>query len=249
MSSPWFVHGTVKNLDARWRLFCFPFAGGSGYEFRTWGEQLPGVEVLGVFYPGRASRYTTPLIDNLEEMVASIEHELADYMDKPFAFFGHSLGALIAFELTRRLRGRGSAVPELLFVSACDAPHLLPKLPLVHHLPDNEFLEAIKAFGGMPEAVLADQELLAMMLPILRADIKMLETYKFKEEEPLAMPLYAAGGSTDEVVGREKLLAWERYTADHWEVQFFNGGHFFNRKEDVGPFFGYLWTALDKSLR
>ncbi len=182
-------------------------------------------------------------------MVASIEHELADYMDKPFAFFGHSLGALIAFELTRRLRGRGSAVPELLFVSACDAPHLLPKLPLVHHLPDNEFLEAIKAFGGMPEAVLADQELLAMMLPILRADIKMLETYKFKEEEPLAMPLYAAGGSTDEVVGREKLLAWERYTADHWEVQFFNGGHFFNRKEDVGPFFGYLWTALDKSLR
>jgi medium-chain acyl-[acyl-carrier-protein] hydrolase len=124
---------------------------------------------------------------------------------------------------------------------------LLPKPPIVHHLPDNEFLEAIKEFGGMPEAVLAHQELLAMALPILRADIKILETYSYQEEEPLAVPLYAAGGSADEVVGRENLLAWERHTAERWEVQFFNGGHFFNRQGDVGPFFDYLRTALSGS--
>lgn len=244
MGSSWFVHGTKQNLQAPLRLFCFPFAGGSGHEFRTWGERLPGVEVIGVMYPGRGSRYKTPLIDNLDDMVTALENELAGYQDKPFAFFGHSLGALIAFELTRRLRRLGSAVPQLLCVSACDAPHLLPVPPLIHNLPDDDFLGAIRDFGGTPEAVFEHEELMAMLLPILRADLKVLETYQYEAEAPLAIPLHVLGGAEDTVVLRENLLAWETYTTARWQAQFFNGGHFYIREGDNGRFFDYLRSMI-----
>jgi surfactin synthase thioesterase subunit len=227
------------------RLFCFPFAGGSGHEFRLWGERLPAVEVVGVMYPGRASRYKSPLIDDLNEMAAALENELAGYQDKPFAFFGHSLGALIAFELARRLRRAGSAVPELLCVSACDAPHLLPVPPLIHDLPDKEFIEAIQSFGGTPDAILNNRELLAIMLPILRADLKILETYSYRDEAPLAIPLYAAGGTADTVVPGENVLAWEEHAAGRWESRFFSGGHFYLREENNGPLLAYLRSILN----
>jgi medium-chain acyl-[acyl-carrier-protein] hydrolase len=238
----------MKNLAAEWRLFCFPFAGGSGHEFRMWGERLPGIEVMGVMYPGRASRYTTPLIDNLDEMVTTLENELADFQDKPFAFFGHSLGGLIAFELTRRLRRAGSAVPRLLFVSACDAPHLLPIPPILHNLSNDDFVEAIRKFGGTPEAIFAHEELMAMMLPILRADLKVLEIYKHQLEEPLNMPLYALGGAEDTVVVRENLLAWERYAGHSWAARFFSGGHFYHREGESDRFFAYLRAVLEREM-
>lgn len=249
MASPWFVSGTVKNPDARWRLFCFPYAGGSGHVFRTWGEQLPGVEVLGVLYPGRSSRYTTPLIDNLEEMVDALMDELALYQEKPFAFFGHSLGALIAFELARTLRKKGRIIPELLCVSACDAPQLLPISPIIHNLLDKEFVQAIREIGGTPEEILNHQELLAMMLPILRADIKILETYQYEPEAPLKIPLYAAGGVEDTVVVRENLLAWEEHTAARWESRFFRGGHFYFQEDDASSLFPYLRTMLKREMK
>jgi surfactin synthase thioesterase subunit len=248
MTSPWFVSGTVKNQGAKWRLFCFPFAGGSGHEFRTWGEQLPEAEVLGVLYPGRASRYRTPLIDNLAEMVAALLDEIGSYQDKPFAFFGHSLGALIAFELTCSLRRMGEALPQLLCISACDAPQLLPVPPIIHNLADGAFVEAIRNIGGTPEAILQHQQLLAMMLPILRADLKILETYKYEAGAPLNIPLYAVGGADDTVVMKENLLAWEQHTVNRWESQFFPGSHFYFREEGNNLLFPYLRTMLSREM-
>lgn len=249
MTSPWFVPTAVKNPNARWRLFCFPFAGGSGHEFRTWGEQLPNVEVMGVLYPGRASRFRTPLIDNIEEMVAELKQELTTYQDKPFAFFGHSLGALIAFELTRSLRKTGLPSPELLCVSACDAPHLQPVPPLIHDLPDDEFIQEIREFGGTPEGILNHAEMLALLLPVLRADLKLLETYQYQEEAPLDIPLFAAGGVNDTVTERENILAWRPHTTADWQSQFFQGGHFYFREVPNSPLFPYLRAALDKKMR
>jgi medium-chain acyl-[acyl-carrier-protein] hydrolase len=248
MTSPWFTNSAARNPGAEWRLFCFPFAGGSGHEFRTWGEQLPNVEVLGVLYPGRSSRYKTPLIDNLADMVAALQGEVDAYQDKPFAFFGHSLGALIAFELTRSLRKAGKPLPRLLCVSACDAPHLLPVPPILHNLPDEDFIQAIRGFGGTPEAILNHQELLAMLLPVLRADLKVLETYQYQQEPPLNIPLYIAGGANDSVVIKENLLAWEQYAIGRRESQFFTGGHFYFREEQHSLLFPYLRTMLTQGI-
>jgi medium-chain acyl-[acyl-carrier-protein] hydrolase len=249
MTSPWFTNSATKNPEAKWRLFCFPFAGGSGHEFRTWGEQLPNVEVLGVLYPGRASRFRTPLIDNMEQMVTELKQELTAFQDKPYAFFGHSLGALIAFELTRSLRKAGMAAPELLCVSACDAPHLMPVPPLIHDLPDDEFVKEIREFGGTPEGVLNHAEMLAILLPVLRADLKLLETYQYQAEAPLSVPLYAVGGTDDTVTERENILAWERHTTAEWQSQFFKGGHFYFREEPNTSLFPYLRAALERQMR
>jgi medium-chain acyl-[acyl-carrier-protein] hydrolase len=239
------VRGASPNPTAKWRLFCFPFAGGSGHEFRLWGEKLDNVEVYGVLYPGRASRYKTPLIHDLGEMATAVQQALQGFQDdKPFAFFGHSLGGLIAFELSRRLRRAGLPLPKLLCVSACDAPHLLPKPPILHNLSDPEFIEAIRDFGGTPEAVLAHEELLKMTLPILRADMKVLETYQYQAEAPLNIPLYAVGGLTDTVVERENVLAWERHGTAEWQSQFFPGGHFYFRDDPNTPLFSYLNRLL-----
>ena len=248
-SSPWFVQGTTQNPAAKWRLFCFPFAGGSGHEFRQWGEKLDNVEVLGVMYPGRSSRYTTPLIDNLGEMVSAVRNALQDYQDKPYAFFGHSLGGLIAFELTRSLRMSRLQQPTLLCVSASDAPHLLPIPPIIHNLPDDEFIEAIRDFGGTPEAIFEHRELLNMTLPILRADLKILDTYQYQEAMPLPVPLYAVGGAGDTVVGRDSLLGWEGHGTAEYQVQFFPGGHFYYREESDSPFFGYLKSILAQQMK
>ncbi|MFZ0548017.1 MAG: alpha/beta fold hydrolase [Candidatus Promineifilaceae bacterium] len=246
MASPWFVSGTVKNPEAGSRLFCFPFAAGSGYEFRTWGEQLDGVDLLGVFYPGRSSRFRTPFIDNMEEMVESLLVELEPFQDKPYAFFGHSLGALIAFELSRSLRRAGMAAPEFLCASSCDAPHLLPTPPILHNLSDADFVEEIRNFGGTPEAVLNHPELLALMLPVMRADLKLLETYQYQEEAPLDIPVYAVGGSADNIVPTENILAWERHTTGRWESRFFEGGHFHLREDTNNQLLPYLQTILEK---
>jgi medium-chain acyl-[acyl-carrier-protein] hydrolase len=248
IQSPWFVSGTRPNPEAKWRLFCFPFAGGSGHEFRQWGRQLDTVDVYGVLYPGRASRYATPLIDNIAGMVSAVQQELAAFQDKPFAFFGHSLGGLIAFELTRSLRRAGLPLPQLLCVSAGDAPHLLPLPPILHNLPDKAFVDAIRDFGGTPEVVLEHQELLAMTLPILRADIKALETYQYQEEDPLNIPLYAVGGLVDTVVKRENILAWQQHGSAEWETQFFPGGHFYYRDDPNGPLFAYLRRILSQQM-
>jgi len=248
MPSPWFVNGSTGNSAAPLRLFCFPFAGGSGHEFRTWGERLPEVEVFGVHYPGRTSRYTTPPIDNMAQMVAEIQEALSAYQDKPFAFFGHSLGALIAYELTYSLGAAGMAGPKFLFVSACDAPQFLPVPPQLHTLPDEAFIQAIREIGGTPEAVLQHKEILGMMLPILRADLKLLETYQYQERYPLTIPIYAAGGGADRIVSKGNILGWEAHTADWWEVCFFKGGHFYFREEPDSPLFGYLQRILSRQM-
>ncbi len=248
MASPWFVRSAHTNLNAKWRLFCFPFAGGSGHEFRQWGEKLPEVEVYGVLYPGRASRFTTPLIDELGEMVSAVQDELQDYQDKPYAFFGHSLGGLIAFELTRSLRGSRLQRPKLLCVSASDAPHLLPIPPIIHNLPDEAFIEAIRDFGGTPEAIFEHRELLDMTLPILRADLKILETYQYRKGVPLTIPLYAVGGLGDTVVERDSLLSWEGHGTAEWDARFFQGDHFYFREDGATPFFAYLKSILAQQM-
>ncbi|MEO1592802.1 MAG: alpha/beta fold hydrolase [Cyanobacteria bacterium J06632_22] len=183
------------------RLFCFAYAGGSAWIFRTWAEQLPeAVEVCAIELPGRGKRMLEPAFTDLTALLRALGPELLPYTDIPFACFGHSLGALVAFELGRWLRRTVQLTPAHLWVSAARAPHLKADRPTLHTLPEPEFIAELKRYNGTPDAVLHNAELMALMLPTLRADFTVLETYRHQPNTPLTCPLTGFWGEQEEVV-------------------------------------------------
>ncbi len=219
---------------ARIRLFCFPYAGGGVPVFRRWPEGLPGVEVWVAQLPGRGSRFGEEPLTSMLTLVQELARHLpADDDERPFAFFGHSMGARAAFELARLLRRQGEALPVQLFVSGCPAPQLPHERPL-HILPKAAFLAELKRRGGIPQKMLAKAEvfgtlpeLLDLLLPIVRADLTVYETAVYSSEPPLACPITAFGGRDDPLVSQEALAAWEEQTAGPFQMSFFAGDHFF----------------------
>ncbi len=166
------------NPQASLRLFCFPYVGGGALIFRTWPNSLPATaEVCPVELPGRGTRLKETPFTRLLPLVQALAQALLPHLDKPFAFFGHSMGALISFELTRQLRRLYGLVPLHLFVSAHRAPQLPDPDPPIHTLPEAEFMEELRCLNGTPKEVLEQPELMELMLPILRADFALCETY------------------------------------------------------------------------
>jgi len=149
------------------------------------------------------------------------------YSDLPFAFFGHSMGSLISFELARRLRRERQQEPIHLFVSGRSAPQLPDEEPPAHNLPEPEFLEELRRLNGTPKEALAYPELMQILIPILRADFSVCETYIYTEEPPLACPISAFGGTQDSDVSREDMEAWRRQTRASFTLRMFSGDHFF----------------------
>jgi medium-chain acyl-[acyl-carrier-protein] hydrolase len=216
------------NPGARLRLFCFPYAGGGASIYRQWLTEMPApVEVCAVQLPGREARLREQPFKDLPTLVAAAADGLAPYMDKPFAFFGHSMGAMVAYELARELRRRGQTGPVHLFLSGRRAAHLPDSHPMVHGLPDEEFKQELRRLGGTPEAVLEHQELMEMMLPMLRADFQLVETYAYHPEEPLVCPIAALGGLADAEAGQPELAPWRQHTTGDFSLRMFPGGHFF----------------------
>jgi len=232
-AASWLAHRRV-NPAAKLRLFCFPYSGADASLFYRWPESLPpGVEVCPVQLPGRGARIGEAPFTAIGPLVEACGTALTPFLDRPFALFGHSLGALVAFELARWTRRRLAAEPAHLFVSACGAPQLPDRETAMHHLPDPEFLEALRRLNGTPEAVLAQPELRDLILPILRADFTICETYSYTEEPPLDCPLSAYGGLRDVHVGRDRLEAWRTQTARAFLVRMFPGDHFFLNSDRV----------------
>ncbi|HYW06875.1 MAG TPA: alpha/beta fold hydrolase [Longimicrobium sp.] len=219
---------------ARLRLICFPFAGGGASVFFPWARLVPAeVELCAVQLPGREARLREAPIKDWGELMDRLVTELARYMDRPYALFGHSVGATMAFELARRLRAAGLRAPEHLFASGRAAPHLPPELPLVHALPEAEFMAELRRLAGTPEEVLRNEELMSILVPLLRADFTLSETYPIREEAPLDVPVSAYGGNGDERVPNEAVGAWRQHTAGAFRQVTFDGGHFFiNEKRD-----------------
>ena len=213
--------------DARLRLICLPAAGGGASRYRDWPAHLPDeVEVVSVQLPGRESRFTEAPIESMEQLVGPLLDGLASYLTRPFALFGHSMGALIAFELVRRMRPSGLA-PVHLFASGRRAPHLPRRSPDWHTVPDPEFLTTIGALGGIPPELLAESQFLDTMLPMLRADCTLSETYVLGPQEPLSCPVSAFGGLRDKEVPPEDVRAWSRHTTGPFRVHLLPGEHFF----------------------
>jgi medium-chain acyl-[acyl-carrier-protein] hydrolase len=225
-ANPW-VSIPASRPEAALRLFCFPFAAGGASAYRTWPSLFPPeVEVCGIQLPGREDRFREPLVDGHQAVVAQACGALEPLLDKPFAFFGHSMGALLAFESARRLRRRGHN-PVGLFVSACHAPQIpLPRRTL-HDLPDDQLSHEIGRLGGTPVQVLQDEELMELMRPVLRADLKLHETYAYGEEPALEAPITAFAAVDDPVAPPAHMFAWAAQTRAAFTLREFSGGHFF----------------------
>ncbi|MHC5594895.1 MAG: thioesterase II family protein [Nostoc sp.] len=216
------------NPQANLRLFCFPYAGGSSAIFRTWPNNLPSnVEVCAVEYPGRGRQMKSEPLTRLEPLVEAIAPELISYLDKPFAFFGHSMGGLVSFELTRLVRSQYSLTPFHLFISARRAPQVPFTKPLLHILSDPDLQSELRTLNGTPKAVLESMELMQMFLPILRADFAVLETYVYTQKQPLECPITVFGGLQDQEVSHEELQGWREQTIAAFSLHEFNGDHFF----------------------
>lgn len=213
---------------ARWRLVCFPYAGGGAPVFRQWADHLPSeIELSVVQLPGRGARINEAPFDQVEPLVGSLADAVTDRLSPPFAFYGHSLGALIAFELARELRARGGLPPSRLLVAGRRAPHWPPLDPPLHTLPDSALLAELRRLNGTPAELLANRELMQLMLPTLRADFAVGETYRYRPAPPLDCPMAAFGGADDSRLNRDQLEAWREHTAAEFSLHILPGDHFF----------------------
>lgn len=223
----WVIRERRNSADSR--LFCFPYAGGGASVYRGWTEEAnSNIEVCWVQWPGRENRNREPPFACCEELVTALVKGISELLDRPFAFYGHSLGAKIAFETIRGLRRGGCAQPSHLFVGASQAPQLPWTRPLLHPLGEDEFIEEIqRRYGGLPRQIIEDAELRALLIPTLRADVRILETYRYTPEPPLNCAITAFGGDADHTVDLFALEAWRHQTCKAFRLHMIAGDHFF----------------------
>ncbi|WP_331727798.1 alpha/beta fold hydrolase (plasmid) [Streptomyces coelicoflavus] len=221
--------GRPPTQPPRRHLYCFPHSGGLPGEFVRWRIQLTGTQVYGICPPGRGSRAGEPAIADLGTLVRELLEE-TEFVP-PYDLFGHSLGALIAYEVARELFARGRPLPERLIVSAFPAPHLPRPVTGLADTPDEELVASLnERYGGIPAYLAADTELMALLLPVFRADFALLDGYSHRPGESLPVPMEVVGGDTDEVTA-DQLKQWERHSTSTVRVHRFAGGHFYFREE------------------
>jgi len=215
-----------QRADARQRLFCFPYAGAPAAIFRDWSEKLdPDIEVWTVEYPGHGTRRSETPLKQLSQLVDALLPDIRQELVSPFAFFGHSMGAIVAFEILKRLATEAEPKPVCFFVSACYPPWKERRRAPIHDLPESEFVGQVRSLGGTPEELLANRELAQLFLPVLRADFEVARTYSHSSDK-LSCPVFAYGGLDDPEASREDLSEWNSVCPTAL-VQMFPGGHFF----------------------
>jgi medium-chain acyl-[acyl-carrier-protein] hydrolase len=238
----------ARNPKAEISLFCFPYAGGSAALFSPWPRVLPNfVQVCPVQLPGRGNRHAEPPWRRIDQLADAIAEDLLPvFKEKPFVFFGYSMGASLAFEVAGRLSRRHKIEPQALLIAARRAPQIPLNDPPTHHLPEAEFVEELKRLKGTPAEVIEHRELMELMLPLLRADFEAVETYEYLPSAPLQCPFFVMGGTEDTDVPREFLEAWRTHTLSMCPVTMFPGDHFFlqSQAEMVLKFIAGILTDL-----
>lgn len=215
------------NERARLRLFCFPYAGGRASIFRPWLDALPSeIELCCIQPPGREERLREPPYTRLAPLVQSLAEAMAPYLDRPFAFYGHSMGALVCFEVARQLRRRYDRHPVALHLAAFRAPQLPNPNIKIYHLPTEVFKVVLRA-DGIPETLLQNEELMQLMLPTLRADYEVCDTYDYREEAPLSCPFFIYGGQEDVRIRTADLAGWPVHTTGASRQSQLPGSHLF----------------------
>jgi len=230
--SPWL---TALNTVASPRaiVVCLPFGGGSASAYRPWAARFPAnVQLCAVDLPGRAARFAEPLLTHAERIVAGLLG-LPD-LPVPFVLFGHSLGALLAYEWASHLQQAGRPAPTHLVVSGRTAPQMMRTPAPIHGLDNGDFLAEVRRYQGLPDEVLAQQELIDLFLPILRADFTITETYRHAPRPALRIPLLILGGEHDPMVAPAELSHWLALTTAPSRIETFPGSHFYlNQHRDA----------------
>lgn len=228
MSAAWIRHPAARP-DAAVRLFCFAHAGAGASVFRLWPQGLPSeVEVCAIQLPGRETRLHEPPMRELPAIVEALVAALRSELDRPFALFGHSMGAVLACELARALETGAGPSPSHLIVSGRRGPQVPDRDPPLHGLHDAAFVaELNRRYGGIPAEVMQHEELLRLLLPALRADLQAIETHRPPPRPPLAVPISALGGSDDPRATHDDLEAWRRETSGAFRTRVFAGDHFY----------------------
>jgi len=207
------------------RLFCFPFAGGSSISFRSWVQLLPNyMDLAIVCLPGRGARNAEKPLDNIHDLADLIAQEIRPHITSSSIFYGHSMGAALAFEVA--LRVQDAHPVEHLFCGACRAPHLPPD-EVIHNLPDSDIIDVLREYGATPEEVLNNNEFMELLLPMLRADFKAIETYHPIAPAKLISPITAFWGQDDHDIGLKQIQPWAVYTTQEFHANEIKGGHFF----------------------
>jgi medium-chain acyl-[acyl-carrier-protein] hydrolase len=230
----------MSGSQARLRLFCRPYAGGASGIFRDWEAKLPdAIDVRAIELPGRGARFAEPPILELADLVSGLKDGLAGWLDRPFALFGHSLGALVGYELARTFQGEEANRFVHLFVSGHRAPHLPDPHPALHQLADPELIEELRQLNGTPEELLDNPDWARLFLPIIRADLTAGETYRYVAADPLQVPISAFGGIHDPEVAPEEVNEWVIHTSAECQIRHYDGDHFF-----LNPFRDELLAAI-----
>lgn len=226
-TSSWVLR-SQPNSRAELRLFCLPHAGGDTWVFHDWQRALPPyVEVCPIRLPGRGSRMTEQPYDDLGALIEALADGMSDSLDMPFAIFGLSMGALIAFELSRRLQRILGRSPALLCVASCRAPQLFNFHPAISHLSPYVMMDALQHRFGAGAGVAGNQDLMDLMLPVLRADLSMCEAYQYIDTTRLECPIAAYAGTHDAWLDMLSVGAWQKTTSGAFLHHAIPGDHFF----------------------
>jgi medium-chain acyl-[acyl-carrier-protein] hydrolase len=209
------------------RLFCLPHAGAGASAYRGWAQDLgPDLDVCYVQLPGRENRFREPPFTSLESLVDAVATALAPLVDRPYLLYGHSFGGIVAFEVARELRRRGLGEPRHFFASASRAPHLPWPHPPIRQLAGADLLREVnRRYDSVPAAILEDVELRDLLVPALRADLGVLETYRHAPGRPLACGITVFGGRQDRMITLAELDGWSEHTAGAFRLQLLEGGH------------------------
>ncbi|OCQ21030.1 hypothetical protein A7985_14700 [Pseudoalteromonas luteoviolacea] len=231
--SNWFVKPKVQH-GAAVKLFCFPFAGGGTSTYANWAEKLSDdIQVVAVQPPGRSNRFFEPAFDSMGALIDDLLPRFIEQIDGQYMIFGHSLGSRVAYELITRLKKRGVQLPEHFFASGSRAAHLPCHDHEYHEMKDEAFIKKLEELNGTPKEVLENKELVNMILPTLRADFKIADSYRAEMKKlPCSATIYS--GRLDSSISMENLKAWRELFAEINAVKIFPGDHFFiNSSEDM----------------
>lgn len=247
-TTPWVAYYRPRPAP-RLRLFCLPFAGGGASSYRAWSNELPpDIEVVPVQPPGREDRYREESLRHMDDLVDRLIKALLPFMsDLPFAFFGHSMGAIVALEVTRRLARTKGPVPCHIIVSGRTAPHLPLRRRPVFNLSRKEIEQWLRELDGTPEVVLSSTEMMDMVLPALRGDLEIDDTYRTTAKPVVECPLTVVGGLRDKEAPPDDLTAWSLYTSGSFALHLVDGDHFFPFNESRSRAIRIVTEALSSA--
>lgn len=209
-------------------LFCFPYSGAGALAYKNWRDSLPDhIELAAIQLPGRETRFAERPYEDLGELINDLGHAITRHLSKPFAFFGHSFGSLIAFELTLWLKRNAQPTPSQLFISSFRAPSLPANKPYANDLPRHELIERLKSYNGTDDSILNNEEIIDLFLPALRADLKICESYRSPLSPAVETPITIYFGMKDELVKAESLSDWKLCSTLPAEFKSFEGDHFY----------------------